>query len=194
MNQTERLKKMIEDNHGIITTKMLAEQNIHRQYLKKLADEGYIENVARGVYMTPDRHISEYYTVGEQYKSGVFSHNTALYFYDMIDRTPFELDMTFPSNVRISNFMVKAHYVSKDKFELGLTTKIMWDDTTIRVYNLERTICDIIRDRNKIDSQIFNTVLKEYMKRKDKKLNLLYEYAKEFRILKILKVYLDVLG
>ena len=194
MNKTEILKKMIEDNNGVITTKMLEEKNIHRQYLKKLVDEGYIENVARGVYMVPGKHISEYYTVGEQYKSGIFSHNTALYLYDMTDRTPFELDMTFPSNVRISNFMVKAHYVSKDKFELGLTTKIMWDGTIIRVYNMERTICDIIRDRNKIDSQIFNTALKEYMKRKDKNLNLLYEYAKEFKILKILKVYLEVLG
>ena len=59
---------------------------------------------------------------------------------------------------------------------------------------MERTICDIIRDRNKIDSQIFNTALKEYIKRKDKNLNLLYKYAKEFNILKILKMYLEVLG
>ena len=59
---------------------------------------------------------------------------------------------------------------------------------------MERTICDIIRDRNKIDSQIFNTALKEYIKRNDKNLNLLYKYAKEFNILKILKMYLEVLG
>ena len=59
---------------------------------------------------------------------------------------------------------------------------------------MERTICDIIRDRNKIDSQIFNTALKEYMKRKDKNLNILYEYARMFNILKILKMYLEVLA
>ena len=78
--------------------------------------------------------------------------------------------------------------------ELGLTTKTLADGTTIRLYNMERTICDIIRDRNKIDSQIFNTALKEYMKRKDKNLNLLYEYAKVFKISKILKMYLEVLS
>ena len=77
---------------------------------------------------------------------------------------------------------------------LGLITKTFEDGTSIRIYNMERTICDIIRDRNKIDSQIFNTALKEYMKRNDKNLNLLYIYAKKFRILKILKIYLDVLG
>lgn len=125
---------------------------------------------------------------------GIFSHNTALYFYNLTDRTPFTLDMTFQSNVRISNYMISSHYINKERLEIGLITKELDDGTTIRIYNMERTICDIIRDRNKIDSQIFNTALKEYMKRNDKNLNLLYEYAKEFRILKILRIHLDVLA
>lgn len=194
MVKTDMIKKIIEKNNGILTTKMLEENNIHRQYLKQLVDDGYVVKVSRGMYVRPDKDINEYYIMGEQYKSGIFSHNTALYFYDLTDRTPFELDMTFPSNVRISNDMIKTHYISKDKLELGLITKELEDGTTIRIYNMERTICDIIRDRNKIDSQIFNTALNEYMKRNDKNLNLLYEYAKEFNILKILKMYLEVLG
>lgn len=194
MNKTEMIKELLKKNNGIITTKMLEEKGIHRQYLKNLADKGEVTCVARGIYVDDSVSISEYYSYGEQYKSGVFSHNTALYIYNMTDRTPFQLDMTFPSNVRISNFMIKSHYISKDKFDIGLTEKRLGDGTTIRIYNMERTICDIIRDRNKIDSQIFNNALNEYMKRNDKNLNLLYEYAKEFNILKILKLYLEVLG
>ena len=194
MVRTDKIKQLIESNNGIITTKILDENKIHRQYLKNLVDEGYLIKVSRGLYVRPDKDINEYYIMGEQYKTGIFSHNTALYFYDLTDRTPFELDMTFPSNVRISNDMINSHYISKDKIEIGLTTKELEDGTTIKLYNMERTICDIIRDRNKIDSQIFNTALKEYMNRKDKNLNLLYEYAKQFNILKILKMYLEVLG
>lgn len=194
MVRTDKIKQLIESNNGIITTKIIDENKIHRQYLKNLVDEGYLIKVSRGLYVRPDKDINEYYIMGEQYKTGIFSHNTALYFYDLTDRTPFELDMTFPSNVRISNDMINSHYISKDKIEIGLTKKELEDGTTIRLYNMERTICDIIRDRNKIDSQIFNTALKEYMKRNDKNLNLLYEYAKKFNILKILKMYLEVLG
>ena len=194
MNKTEMIKELLRKNNGIITTKMLEENGIHRQYLKNLADKGEVRCVARGIYVDDCVSVSEYFSYGEQYKSGVFSHSTALYFYDLTDRTPFELDMTFPSNVRISNYMIKSHYISKDKFNIGLTQKRILDGTTIRIYDMERTICDIIRDRNKIDSQIFNTALKEYMKRKDKNLNKLYEYAKQFNILKILKTYLEVLG
>lgn len=194
MDNIIKIKELIKKNDGILTTKMLDQNKIHRQYLKNLVDEGYVVKVSRGVYVTPYKDVSEYFIVGEQYKTGIFSHNTALYFYDLTDRTPFELDMTFPNNVRITNYMINAHYINKERFELGLTTKTLADGTTIRLYNMERTICDIIRDRNKIDSQIFNTALKEYMKRKDKNLNLLYEYAKVFKISKILKMYLEVLA
>ena len=193
MVKTDKIKEIIELNNGILTTKIVDENNIHRQYIKQLVDEGYIIKVSRGLYVKPDKDINEFYIIGQQYKSGIFSHNTALYFYDLTDRTPFELDMTFPSNVRISNELVNSHYINKEKFEIGLITKELEDGTTIRLYNMERTICDIIRDRNKIDSQIFNTALKEYMKRNDKNLNLLYEYAKKFNILRILKTYLEVM-
>lgn len=194
MVKIDKIKEIVEKNNGILSTKVLDENNIHRQYLKNLVDEGYLIKVSRGLYVKPDKDINEFYIMGEQYKSGVFSHNTALYFYDLTDRTPFTLDMTFTSNVRVSNYMLSPHYINKERFEIGLTTKELEDGTTIRVYDMERTICDVIRDRNKIDSQIFNTALKEYMKRSDKNLNLLYEYAKKFNILKILKMYLEVLA
>ena len=194
MNKIEQIKELVEKNNGILTTKMLDENSIHRQYLKGLLDEGYLVKVSRGLYVKPDRDVSEFYIMGEQYKNAIFSHNTALYFYNLTDRTPFMLDMTFPSNIRPSNDMLSAHYINKERLELGATVKELEDGTKIRIYDMERTICDIIRDRNKIDSQIFNTALKEYMKRKDKNLNLLYEYAKKFSISKLLKMYLEVLA
>ena len=132
--------------------------------------------------------------MGEKYKNGIFSHNTALYFYGMTDRTPLKLDMTFPSNNRVNNDLLNVHYIKKEYHNLGLTELKLSDDSIIRIYNIERTICDIIRDRNKLDLQIFNTAIREYMKRKDKNLIRLAEYAKKFNIEKILKQYMEVLA
>ena len=194
MMKIDMIKQLVEINNGILTLKMLEENNIHRQYLKILVDNGYLVKVSRGLYVRPDKDVNEFYIMGEQFKTGIFSHNTALYFYGLTDRTPFVLDMTFPSNVRPNNDMLCPHYINKERFEIGLTTMDLEDGTSIRIYNRERTICDIIRDRNKIDSQIFNTALKEYMNSSEKNLNLLYEYAKEFKILKLVKMYLEVLS
>ena len=112
---------------------------------------------------------------------------------DLTDRTPIKFDMTFPSNVRIDNEYIIAHYIKSEKHLLGATKMKLEDDTVIQIYDLERTICDIIRDRNKMDPQIFNTAMKEYSKRKNKNLNLLYKYAKAFRIENKLKQYMEVL-
>lgn len=61
------------------------------------------------------------------------------------------------------------------------------------MYNLERTVCDIVRSRNSIEIQDFNFVLKKYIGRKDKDLNLLMEYAKMFRVQNIMRKYMEVL-
>ena len=111
----------------------------------------------------------------------------------MTDRTPIHLDMTFPSNNRVKNECLKVHYIKKENHKLGLIKLKLEDDCEVQTYNIERTICDIVRDRNKIDPQIFNNALKEYIKRKDKNLKLLYEYAKVFKIDGILEKCMEVL-
>jgi len=194
MMKTKQIIEIVEKNNGILSSKLLDENNIHRQYLKNLVDEGYLIKVSRGLYVRPDKEINEFYVLGEQFKTGIFSHNTALYFYNLTDRTPFLLDMTFPSNIRPKNDMLIPHYINKEKLNIGLTIKKLEDGTSIKIYNMERTICDIIRDRNKMDSQILNTALKEYMKRNDKNLNLLYEYAKKFGVLKIVRMHIEILA
>lgn len=194
MKKIDKIKEIMEIHNGILSSKILDENHIHRQYLKNLLEEGYIVKVSRGVYVRPDRDVNEFYIMNQQFKTGIFSHATALYFYNLTDRTPFTLDMTFPSNVRVCKDMLTPHYINQERFELGLTIKELGDGTSIRIYDMERTICDIIRDRNKIDVQIFNTALKEYMKNNEKNLIVLYEYAKKFKILKIVKMYISILA
>ena len=104
-----------------------------------------------------------------------------------------KLDMTFPDNNRVNNDYLNVHYIKKDNHKLGLKNIKLNDGSYIQIYDLERTICDIIRDRNKIDLQIFNQAINEYMKRKDKNLIALYKYAKVFKLENIIKIYMEVL-
>lgn len=195
MNNLEKIKSLVEENNGILYVKELKKHNIHRQYLKILEEQGYLIRVIKGLYVKYDKDINEFFIMGERYKSGIFSHNTALYFYNLTDRTPMSLDMTFPSTIRINNdeASIAPHYIKKENHLLGATTLNLEDGTTIRIYDLERTICDIIRDRNKLDPQIFNNAMKEYFKLSKRNLNLLYKYAKKLKIDKILKQYMEVL-
>lgn len=193
MKNIEILKNHIENNNGIILASDLKKLNIHKQYLKLLCDEGYIERKEKGVYVKKEKKVNDFFLIQQRYKTGVFSHNTALYFYHLTDRTPLKYDMTFKNNIRVNDEIIEPHYIKQDKYELGITELELQDKTTIKVYDLERTIIDILRDRNKIDLQIFNTAMKEYMKRKDKNLIKLSKYAIEFKMEKILRKYMEVL-
>ena len=193
MKNIEILKNYIENNNGIILASDIKKLNVHKQYLKLLCDEGYVERKEKGVYVKKGKNINDFFLIQQRYKTGVFSHNTALYFYHLTDRTPLKYDMTFKNNIRVNDEIIEPHYIKQDKYELGIIELEMQDKTTIKVYDLERTIIDILRDRNKTDLQIFNTAMKEYMKRKDKNLIKLSKYAKEFKMEKILKKYMEVL-
>ena len=181
------------DKSEILFFNKLKKYNMNRYNLREKVANGDFVRIMHGVYANPDKDINEFWLLGQRYKNGIFSHNTALYFYNMTDRTPLHYDMTFPSNNRVKNESLKVHYIKKEFHQLGLTKLKLNDGFEIQVYNIERTICDIIRDRNKIDPQIFNNAMKEYLKRNDKNLKRLYEYAKKFKIYKILEKYMEIL-
>lgn len=193
MNKKDILKKIIENNNGILLTSDAVKNNIHKQYIKILCDENYIENISRGVYVKKGKNINDFFLLQQRYKKGIFSHNTALYFYNLTDRTPLKFDLTFENKARLHDKSINVHYIKKEHFEIGLTTISFNDGTSVRVYDIERTIVDIIRDRNKLDSQLLNTAIKEYMKRKDKNFIKLLKYSKLFNVEKILKQYMEVL-
>ena len=194
MENIEILKKFIEKNNGILLSSDVRNLNIHKQYIKLLCDENYIERIEKGVYVKKGKNVNDFFLLQQRYKTGIFSHNTALYFYNLTDRTPLKYDLTFQNNIRVKDEIVSSHYTKADYFEIGQTELKLQDGTTIKIYDLERTIIDILRDRNKIDLQIFNTAINGYMKRKDKNLVKLSKYAKIFKQENLLRKYMEVLS
>ena len=194
MNNIEKLKQLLKENHGMVLTSDLKKHNIARQYLRILMGKGIIERAARGVYVSTDTLEDEFYCLQKRYARGVFSHNTALYFYDLTDRTPISIDLTFPCNYRMNrNTSVSPYYVKEDLFALGITEMKSPMGHKVRVYDMERTICDVIKSRNKMDFQIVIDAVKRYAKRRGKNLPLLSMYAKKLRVDKILRPYMEVL-
>ena len=193
MKKTDILKNYIEKNNGILLTSDVVNMNINKQYIRILCDENYIEKISRGVYVKKGKNLNDFFILQQRYKKGIFSHNTSLYFYHLTDRTPLKYDLTFDSKTRLHDNTINAHYVKNEFFNIGICSISFNDGTSVNVYDLERTIIDIIRNRNKIDKQILNNAIKEYMKRKDKNIVNLAKYAKIFNVEKVLKLYMEVL-
>lgn len=196
MNISDKIIQIAKENNGIVTTAILSEKGILRGNLKKLVDEGKLEKNARGVYILPEIWEDEFVNLQTRFKKGIFSKETALFLWDLTDRTPNRYDMTFPHNYNLTNVRNEGVNCSRVKLEWYTEGKTQIDSpggNKIMVYNMERTLCDILRKRGEADTGIVTESFKRYASRKDRNLPLLSEYAKKFHVDEKVRNYLEVL-
>ncbi len=196
MNISEQIMQLARENNGIITTAILSEQGILRGNLKKLVDSGKLEKTARGVYILPEIWEDEFVNLQARFRKGIFSNETALFLWDLTDRTPNRYDMTFPETYNLTNAKsegILAYTVKKDWYDLGMTEVTSPSGNTIQVYNMERTLCDILRKRGGVDTGVITNAFRTYASRKEKNIPLLSEYGKKFHVEEKVRRYLEVL-
>lgn len=196
MNDANRVIKIANQNNGYVTTKQVKEKKINTIVLTRLVEQKKLERIARGYYGIPNSFCDDYYKYQLKSKNCIFSHATALYFYDLSDRTPLYFDMTVPVGYNGSlskNKNVVLHYVKKENIGIGLVEIESPFGMKLRCYDRERTICDIIKYKNHMDREIFVKALKKYSNSKQKDLVKLMRYAKKLNIEKKVIEYMEVL-
>jgi len=196
MTNAERILEILKKNNGVITTSEVTASGISRGSLKHLVDTGVLERASRGVYQLADVWDDEMYHLQVRYKKGIFSGETALYLHDLTDRTPSRFQMTFPNGYNLTNVKkenIRCNRVIKKLYDMGVVEIKTPAGNIVRAYNMERTLCDILRKQSNTDIQIVSDAFKRYARRNDKNIPLLSKYAKELRVETKLRSYLEVL-
>ena len=181
MDNIEKIKALLKKRNGIITTSEVEDLGINSRILTRMIERGIIERVARGIYISVDTIEDTYFTTQAICKKGIFSHETALYFHDLCDRTP------------IKNSNYQFFYLKEELYNVGIIEMKTPYGNKVKVYDLERTICDIIRNKKKIEIALFTDAMKRYAERKDRNSIKLHKYAKLFNIEDEVRKYLEVL-
>lgn len=192
----DEIQEILKNNNGIVTTTQITEAGIPRRCLSSMVDSGVIYRVDRGIYALPETWEDELFFMQYRFSKGVFSHETALYLHGMTDRTPIRYTMTFPfgyntSSVKKNNIIAKSS--SKDTYELGIITMSSPAGNPINVFDIERTLCDIVKGRHRSDIQVINQAMKTYASSKDKDIAKLMSYADQFRVKPKILRYMEVL-
>ena len=196
MSYADRILQMAHKNNGTVTTAEVTKAGILRAHLRGLVDKGLLEHVERGVYVIPTVLNDEMYGLQTRLRRGIFSHETALFIHDLTDRTPIKFSMTFPLGYNTTSLLkenVRYWRVTEEHFDIGAVWAKSPSGNPIRVYNAERTLCDLLRGRSNTDIQVLTDALKRYTRLKQKDIPLLSEYARIFRVEKKLRSYLEVL-
>ena len=192
-------KSLLEEaarNNGIITTENVEKLGFSRALLSEYVKSGTLLRVRQGVYILPDSVHDDMYTLMLRSSKIVFSHGSALFLNGIAERTPFIHHVTIPSDFYLPNSIKNecvCFYVKSDLFALGLTERKTSMGNEVRCYNAERTICDILRSRSRLDEETIAGAMKNYAASEQKDLNLLAEYAQKFKVFSEVKRYLEVL-
>ena len=190
----EIIKELMKNNNGYITSRELDMFDIHRMYLSIMKEKGLIEKVAPGIYIDTNKIEDKYYIFSLSMPNAIYSHMTALYFHGLSIKEPNDVyDITVKRSYN-SNHLKKHNvfYVNNDIYELGLTEVETPMGNKVKVYDIERCICDIIRSKNRMDSEFVKHSVREYIKRKDKDLIKLSKYADKIGIKKEVMDFMEV--
>lgn len=185
MNNYDKILNYAKEKNGYITTKEAETLKINSTFLCNLVNDNKLERVGTGIYKLPEYPIDNFYILSKSSKNMCYSHATALYLHNMSDRIPLIYDITVPYNYSgnlLNNENVTLRYVKDDIFALGMIDIKTINDLTVKCYDLERTMCDIIKDKNRMDKEIYSKALKEYAKNKDKNILRLIKYARKLDI------------
>lgn len=196
MMQSEKMNELLERNKGILQTAQALDAGISKQAFYGYVKAYGLERICHGVYAAQDAWVDTAYILHLRCRQAVFSHDSALFFHELTDREPTRHSLTVksgynPSKLQADGFRVFT--VKESLHSIGLTDGKTPFGHTVPVYDMERTICDLLRSRSRMETQELQTALREYVRKKEKNLQRLMQYAPIFGVEKLLRQYLEVL-
>lgn len=204
MYKEEKFKELFLNNGGILSTKDLNEEGITSYMINKLLAENKITRVTRGNYIYNEIYLHDYEIISSLFPEAIIYLESALLLHEYTERIPNEWKIAVGRNMKRNKYdidypKINAHYVEEDILEIGIIEIETYLDeenhnskVVTKIYDKDKTICDVIKHRSKIDKEVFNIAIRNYIKDNGKNLNNLYKYARELNILGVVETYIGV--
>ena len=148
MTKYEEIIEMINRYAGYIQTSQVVEAGISKTYFKEVIEKEGLEKVANGIYVHPDTLVDSLYVDSLISKNIIYSHETALYLHGLMEKEPNTTEITVPRNYNANNFRKKRYKiftVSDELLKLGESNVKTNFGNEVKAYDIDRTICDIIK-------------------------------------------------
>lgn len=193
----EKAQDLFLNNGSILRTSELKENKFHSREITELVNRGYLAKIDRGIYAWKDKEndLSDYALACGIIQQGVIYLYSAAAYYEFTTMNPMKVSMAVPLGSRVIKLPayppIELYPLSKN-VNLG-KEEIIKEHEIIRIYNMERTVCDFFKNRNKVGKDMMLEVVKNYMNLKSKNLQRLMEYAEVVTDKKALSTYIEAL-
>ena len=191
---TRDIKKLFSEHNGYLTTKQMPDNAIYMA-IQRLVNKGVVERVRRGVYYYPEVEGELMIDVSKVTPGGVLCLYSAWFYYQLSVQIPqsYCIAIERSRKIKLPDYPpITLYYWKQAHHELGVT-KQMIDGYEVDIYNLEKCVCDAVKYRMKVGLDVCSEVIREYLKRKDRNLVRLMEYARKMRIASVIGKYLEII-
>jgi predicted transcriptional regulator of viral defense system len=178
-----RIIEYIANNGGFISSADAKKASLYNQLLYETRT-GRIVRVRRGVYAINDGLAKQMIDVETLVPGGVLCLYSAWSFHELTTQIPQAYNIAVERSRRITlpDFPpIELSFMSQKAYELGIKEFVV-DGFKVKIYDLEKSVCDAIKYRNKIGLDVSSEIFKSYLSRKDRDITLLYEYASQLRV------------
>ncbi len=184
---------------GYVRMKELKEAGFHTRKISALLKKGQIEKVKSGLYKVPNyngyNYLTSFLDVTKAAPKAVICLMSAISYYELSTVNPSEIFIAIPLSEKppkIKYPPIRVFYWPERNYNLGIE-EIKTKKGSIKIYDKEKTICDLFRYRDKLGEDIAFEALKNYLRLKDFDLNKLRNYAEKMRVKTILSPYIKAI-
>lgn len=178
----KKLYQLFMDNNNVVSCKLLLENGVTKYQIKKLINENYIYRLKKGLYALKTEFEDVFFYSQKNNKFMIYSNETALYLHNLCDRFPNPLSVTTKSGYHLRNNCLKKYYVEEEILFIGVVEMVSPQGNIIYVYDKERTICDLVKNKNRIELQSYVQGLQTYFMTGQPKLRKLFKYARQLKV------------
>ncbi len=190
--------KIFAENKKFITTSELKDLGYSYYKIGKLEEQGILSRVNRSTYenLTYTGDENDFFSAEAFVPNGVICLMSAARYYELTNFLPDAVDVAIERKKKVNTLpewpVIRLFYFDPSRMDLGVT-EVRDGDNCFHIFDIEKTVVDIIYYRNKIGIEETAEVLRNYLKRRDRQIDRLYAYAKRLRCEKIVRTYLEVL-
>ncbi|NOZ64449.1 MAG: Abortive infection protein AbiEi [Caldiserica bacterium] len=194
----EKLYKVFNERGGFARTRDILSAGIHHRHIKRIREEGNIIRVKRGLYRLSEMPLISnqgFIDLAHAVPEGVICLLSALAYHELTTFNPSVISIALCRGSRrpkIEYPPVEFYFFSTRQFKAGIG-EIKMGGHKVRIYCPEKTICDCFRYRNKIGLDVAKEGLSEYLKRQDRNLEKLLEYAEICRVKTLLEIWINAM-
>ena len=190
----DKIEDIVTQQGGMVSLHGRSHENTYRRIVRA-EKNGKLVRVRKGVYALPYAFMDAMIDVESVVPGGVVCLYNAWAFYGLTMQNPPTFCIAVDAKRKIvfaQKQMITLYYWNEQSLTLGVE-EVEYSSHKVRMTNAERSVCDAVRYRNKIGEDLCQEIIRTYLKRPDRKIGLMMEYAKALRVAKILGNYLNIL-